>query len=59
MAASGVGPTSRKWWSASFGSEGGKLAEHWDVLQNEVQDAVRGVSIFEPEEAVGRYPIGY
>jgi predicted SnoaL-like aldol condensation-catalyzing enzyme len=38
-----------------FRIEGGKLAEHWDVLQNEVQDAVGGVSMFDPEEALRRY----
>jgi predicted SnoaL-like aldol condensation-catalyzing enzyme len=37
-----------------FRIEGGKLAEHWDVLQNEVQ-AVGGVSMFDPEEAMRRY----
>jgi predicted SnoaL-like aldol condensation-catalyzing enzyme len=36
-----------------FRIEGGRLAEHWDVLQNEVPvtDAVAGISMFEPEEA--------
>ena len=38
-----------------FRVEGGKLAEHWDVLQNEVQAAVGGVSMFDPEEALRRY----
>lgn len=41
-----------------FRIEGGKLAEHWDVLQNEVQAAVSGVSMFDPEEALRRYPVG-
>jgi predicted SnoaL-like aldol condensation-catalyzing enzyme len=36
-----------------FRIEGGRLAEHWDVLQNEVPltDAVGGTSMFDPEEA--------
>ena len=36
-----------------FRIEGGRLAEHWDVLQNEVPatDALGGVSMFDPEEA--------
>ena len=38
-----------------FRIEGDKLAEHWDVLQDEVQDAVGGVSMFDPEEARRRY----
>jgi hypothetical protein len=35
-----------------FRIEGGKLAEHWDVLQNEVPvtEALGGVSMFDPEE---------
>jgi predicted SnoaL-like aldol condensation-catalyzing enzyme len=38
-----------------FRIEGGKLAEHWDVLQNEVQDAPGGgISMFDPEEALRR-----
>lgn len=37
-----------------FRVEDGKLAEHWDVLQNEVQDAVGGVSMFDPEEVLRR-----
>lgn len=36
-----------------FRIEGGKLAEHWDVLQDEapVTAALGGVAMFEPEEA--------
>lgn len=35
-----------------FRIEGGRLAEHWDVLQNEVPvtDALGGISMFEPDE---------
>src|SRR5687768_13118332 len=35
-----------------FRIEGGRLAEHWDVLQNEVPvtDALGGISMFDPEE---------
>jgi predicted SnoaL-like aldol condensation-catalyzing enzyme len=35
-----------------FRIEGGKLAEHWDVLQNEVPAtvAIGGASMFDPEE---------
>ena len=35
-----------------FRVEGGKLAEHWDVLQNEapLAAALGGVSMFNPEE---------
>jgi predicted SnoaL-like aldol condensation-catalyzing enzyme len=35
-----------------FRIEGGRLAEHWDVLQNEVpvKDALGGISMFDPEE---------
>jgi predicted SnoaL-like aldol condensation-catalyzing enzyme len=35
-----------------FRIEGGRLAEHWDVLQNEVPatDARAGISMFDPEE---------
>lgn len=35
-----------------FRIEGGKLAEHWDVLQNEVPvtEALGGISMFDPEE---------
>lgn len=38
-----------------FRIEGGRLAEHWDVLQNEVPatDALGGVSMFDPGEAHG------
>lgn len=37
-----------------FRIEGGRLAEHWDVLQNEVPvtAALGGISMFDPEEAV-------
>ncbi|WP_454715658.1 nuclear transport factor 2 family protein [Caulobacter segnis] len=35
-----------------FRIEGGKLAEHWDVLQDEVQAAGGGVSMFDPDERV-------
>lgn len=36
-----------------FRIEGGRLAEHWDVLQSEVPvtDAIGGVSMFDPSEA--------
>lgn len=39
-----------------FRIEGGKLAEHWDVLQNEVPvtAALGGISMFDPEEAAHR-----
>ena len=35
-----------------FRVEGGKLAQHWDVLQNEVPvtAGVAGLSMFDPEE---------
>jgi predicted SnoaL-like aldol condensation-catalyzing enzyme len=35
-----------------FRIEGGRLAEHWDVLQNEVPvtDAFGGISMFDPQE---------
>lgn len=37
-----------------FRVEGGKLAEHWDVLQNEepVTTALAGISMFDPEEGM-------
>lgn len=37
-----------------FRIEGGKLAEHWDVLQNEVPvtAALGGISMFEPDEGI-------
>lgn len=40
-----------------FRIEGGKLAEHWDVLQNEVpaMAALGGASMFDPEEGA-RHP---
>jgi predicted SnoaL-like aldol condensation-catalyzing enzyme len=43
-----------------FRIEGGKLAEHWDVLQNEVAvtAAVGGVSMFDPEEGARRAQSG-
>lgn len=34
-----------------FRIEGGKLAEHWDVLQNEVPAAEGGIAMFDPKEA--------
>lgn len=34
-----------------FRVEGGKLAEHWDALQDEMSVASGGVSMFDPEEA--------
>lgn len=34
-----------------FRFEGGKLAEHWDVLQDEISVASGGVLMFDPEEA--------
>jgi predicted SnoaL-like aldol condensation-catalyzing enzyme len=39
-----------------FRVEGGKLAEHWDVLQNEVPvtAALGGMSMFDPEEGAHR-----
>jgi predicted SnoaL-like aldol condensation-catalyzing enzyme len=39
-----------------FRVEGGKLAEHWDVLQNEIPTAagVAGLSMFDPEEGPPR-----
>ena len=39
-----------------FRIEGGKLAEHWDVLQNEVPvtAALGGISMFDPEEGAHR-----
>jgi predicted SnoaL-like aldol condensation-catalyzing enzyme len=39
-----------------FRVEGGKLAEHWDVLQNEVpvSTGVAGLSMFDPEEGASR-----
>jgi predicted SnoaL-like aldol condensation-catalyzing enzyme len=39
-----------------FRVEDGKLAEHWDVLQNEtpVTAANSGLAMFDPDEAVGR-----
>ena len=39
-----------------FRVEGGKLVEHWDVLQNEVPVAagVHGLSMFDPEEGTNR-----
>lgn len=39
-----------------FRVEGGKLAEHWDVLQNEapVTAGVAGLSMFDPEEGAHR-----
>jgi predicted SnoaL-like aldol condensation-catalyzing enzyme len=39
-----------------FRVEGGRLAEHWDVLQNEVpvSNAIGGISMFDPEERAGR-----
>jgi predicted SnoaL-like aldol condensation-catalyzing enzyme len=43
-----------------FRIEDGKLAEHWDVLQNEVPvtAALGGVSMFDPEEGACRYQPG-
>jgi len=40
-----------------FRIEGGRLAEHWDVLQNEVPvtDALGGISMFDPEEGARRH----
>lgn len=39
-----------------FRVEGGKLAEHWDVLQTEVPatSALGGISMFDPEEQAHR-----
>ena len=36
---------------------GGRLAEHWDVLQNEVPvtEAAGGISMFDPEEGERRH----
>jgi predicted SnoaL-like aldol condensation-catalyzing enzyme len=33
-----------------FRIEGGKLAEHWDVLQDEVATAQGGIAMFDPRE---------
>ncbi|MCK9915584.1 hypothetical protein MXD81_41145 [Microbacteriaceae bacterium K1510] len=43
-----------------FRIEGGKLAEHWDVLQNElpVTAALGGMSMFDPEEGAHRAQSG-
>lgn len=43
-----------------FRIEGGKLTEHWDVLQNEVPvtAAVGGISMFDPEEGARRVQPG-
>ena len=43
-----------------FRIEGGKLAEHWDVLQDEapVAAALGGVAMFDPEEAAHRDQLG-
>jgi predicted SnoaL-like aldol condensation-catalyzing enzyme len=40
-----------------FRIEGGRLAEHWDVLQNEVPatNAVGGISMFDPDEGARRH----
>jgi predicted SnoaL-like aldol condensation-catalyzing enzyme len=40
-----------------FRIEGGKLAEHWDVLQSEVpvSSAIGGISMFDPEEGARRH----
>jgi predicted SnoaL-like aldol condensation-catalyzing enzyme len=40
-----------------FRIEGGRLAEHWDVLQNEVPstDTHGGISMFDPEEGARRH----
>lgn len=35
-----------------FRIEGGKLAEHWDVLQNEVKAPLGGVTMFESDEGM-------
>jgi predicted SnoaL-like aldol condensation-catalyzing enzyme len=35
-----------------FRVEGGKLAEHWDVLQDEVPVTLTGVAMFDPEEGI-------
>lgn len=37
-----------------FRVENGKLAEHWDVLQNEIppKNAVGGIAMFDPEEGI-------
>jgi predicted SnoaL-like aldol condensation-catalyzing enzyme len=43
-----------------FRIEDGKLAEHWDVLQNEAPAAAAfgGISMFDPEEGAHRAPRG-
>lgn len=43
-----------------FRVEGGKLAEHWDVMQDEVQATagVAGLSMFDPEEGANRARLG-
>lgn len=40
-----------------FRVEGGKLAEHWDVLQNEIPaaSAAAGLSMFDPQESAHRH----
>jgi predicted SnoaL-like aldol condensation-catalyzing enzyme len=40
-----------------FRIEGGRLAEHWDVLQNEVPatNAAGGISMFDPDEGARRH----
>jgi predicted SnoaL-like aldol condensation-catalyzing enzyme len=40
-----------------FRIEGGRLAEHWDVLQNEMPatNAVGGISMFDPDEGARRH----
>lgn len=37
-----------------FRVEGGKLVEHWDVLQDEISVALGGISMFDPEEGAYR-----
>lgn len=43
-----------------FRIEDGKLAEHWDVLQNEVpsSDALTGIAMFDPREAARSHDTG-
>lgn len=41
-----------------FRIEDGKLAEHWDVLQDEVKATVGTISMFDPEERARQAPSG-
>ncbi len=41
-----------------FRIENGKLAEHWDVLQDEVANTTGGIAMFDPDEARCRSTFG-